>query len=99
MIVHQSELYAQKANVDLALSTAELRVFLAILLLSGFCCLPRQHMYWESSEDTHNLAVVKAMGRPRFLEIKRFLHFEDEVNKENRFTVANSLSWKSNLTY
>ena len=87
MIIHQSKLYARrKNNLDLQLSIPDLRVFLSILLLSGYNSLPRQQMYWEVTDDVHNEAVSKAMRRAKFLEIKRFLHFEEEVDEHDRFS-------------
>nr|CAD7458297.1 unnamed protein product [Timema tahoe] len=33
--------------------------FDGILLLSGYCSVPRYQMYWETSSDTHNEAISK----------------------------------------
>ena len=37
-------------------------------------------MYWEESDDVHNILVSEAMRRNRFLEILRFLHFCDNAD-------------------
>ena len=92
-IIRQSNMYAtKKANVALALSKAELKVFFAFLLLSGYSCLPRQRMYWENNAVVQNEAVTKAMRRQRFLDIKRFIHFEERVNKEDRYSKVRLLA-------
>ena len=92
-IIRQSLLYAtKKAGVNLALSVSELKVFLAILLLSGYSSVPRQRMYWECGPDVFNEAVSKAMRRQRFMDIKRFIHFEEQVNKEDRYSKVRLLA-------
>ena len=46
MLVKQSNMYAiKKSNVQLEPTVPEVKVFIAILLLSGYSSLPRQQMY------------------------------------------------------
>ena len=51
--------------------------FLAILLLSGYNELPRQEMYWERQEDSHNALVASLLSKNEFEESKKFLHLCD----------------------
>ena len=70
---------------------SEMRLFLAMLLLSGYNVLTRRRMYWENSEDVKNDSMSRAMSRNRFEEILSVLHCcdnnnlqtEEKVRKEN----------------
>jgi hypothetical protein len=66
------------------IDTDELKVFFAILLISGYVILPRRTMYWEKSSDSHNEAISAAMGRNRFDDIMRFLHLCDNSNLDSK---------------
>ena len=57
-ICEESVRYAiSKGNHSFTIDTNMLKAFLAILLASGYVDLPRQTMYWEHNEDTHNTTV------------------------------------------
>ena len=43
---------------------AEMRLFLAMLLLSGYNVLPRRRMYWENSEDRIVQTYLKKYAKP-----------------------------------
>ena len=43
--------------------------FTAVLLLSGYCKIPYQNLYWADATDKHNEAVPCAMNRNTFREI------------------------------
>lgn len=80
-IVRHTVMYAvQKGNMAFTLSDDEIYCFIGILILTGYCPLPRRRMYWESNEDTHNLLVAKSMRRNRFEEILRYFHVADNSN-------------------
>ena len=51
--------------------------FLAILLLSGYNELPRQEMYWERQEDTHNTLAAFLLSKNKFEDCKKYLHLCD----------------------
>ena len=57
----------------------EIKVFIAILIVSGYNQLPGKRLYWEKSEDVKNDMVYNAMRRDRFIQIMRFLHFADNT--------------------
>lgn len=78
LISQQTTTYALFRNCpDPQVSVEELRVFIAILLVSGYNELPSKRSYWESSKDMRNDLVYEAMRRDRFLQICRFIHFAD----------------------
>lgn len=54
----------------------ELKVFLAILLVSGYNVLPRRAMYWNNGDDVRNIAIYEAIRRDRFDTIMKSLHFK-----------------------
>ena len=78
LIMSESERYArQKLHHDFYLSPLELNVFFGIILLSGYCSLPQERLYWCNDEDVGNDLVKRNMSRNRFHEIKRYLHLAD----------------------
>lgn len=70
----------QKGNHNFNLDKGTLKSFLGILILSGYCDLPRCKMYWEQKPDVHNQAVSDAMSRNRFDDIMQYLHVCDNNN-------------------
>ena len=54
-----------------------MKVFIGILLLSGYHKLPQAHLYWDSNNDTTVTIVSNAMPRARFQLIKKYLHCVD----------------------
>ena len=94
-IVEETNFYARKkSNIELALTKEEMYTFLGILMLSGYSQVPRYLMYWESGVDMGNQAVQDAMRKNRFRDIKRYIHFEREVNKTDRFSKVRSIAGK-----
>jgi hypothetical protein len=61
----------------------ELRVFIGILLISGFNVISDREDYWSHGTDMHNPMISGAMSRQRFRIISRFLHFS-RATEENR---------------
>ena len=89
MISENSVKYArQKGNLTFVVTAQELRLFLAILINSGYAPLPRRRMYWEPSDDVKNIAISNAMSRNRFEEIMQFLHLADNSNLGENDKVA-----------
>lgn len=90
LIVNCTNRYApEKCEVRFLVTSNEIKVLLAILLLSGYNLLPRCRMYWEESPDSYNPAVSNAMSRNRFEQIMRFLHVCDNKLATN-FVTTNS---------
>ena len=63
---------AQSGNHQFSMSCDEMRTFIGILLLSGYCSLSRRKLYWSNEPDTHNILIVHSMRRNRFDEIMRY---------------------------
>ncbi|MGH0137467.1 UNVERIFIED_CONTAM: hypothetical protein FKN15_024609 [Acipenser sinensis] len=57
-----------------------MRVFLAILFISGYVPLPRRRMFWENENDVTNQAVTQGMSINRFEEIMSNIHCADNTN-------------------
>lgn len=77
-LVEESQKYAIFLNQpDPKISAAEMKCFLAILILSGYNTLPSKRMYWDLQDDAKNILVSNSMRRNRFIQIQRFLHFAD----------------------
>ena len=79
-IIDQSLIYAtQKSNPSFTLDINELKIFLEILLFSGYHKLPQQNMYWEHTPDAGIPLVYDAMTRQKFKPIKQYLHLNDNA--------------------
>ena len=89
-IVNLSNLYANrdKGKHEFKTNASEIRLFIAMLLLTGYNPLPRKKLYWKILSDVHNAAMLNAMSRNRFEEILSVLHLSDNMNldKQNKMT-------------
>ena len=56
-----------------------MKVFLAILILSGYNKIPNRRLYWSESSDTQNKLVIDFMRHNTFEQIIRCLHFNDNM--------------------
>ena len=66
-VTNQTNLYAvQHGKGNLNILEDEIRTFIAVLLLSGYCQVPYRNLYWADAPDTHSEAVSCAMSRNRF---------------------------------
>lgn len=86
-IISETQSYALfKNELDPNLTVPELKVFIAILLLSGYNQLPSKRSYWENSSDMKNILVSEAIRRDRFLQICRVIHFSDnnKIDKNDK---------------
>lgn len=61
-------------------SLTEIRIFLGILIVSGYHPLPSKRHHWSSEEDMGEDLVQSAMSRKRFEEVLRFLHLAGNAN-------------------
>nr|CAI5851347.1 unnamed protein product [Callosobruchus analis] len=94
-IAEQANLYAsQNNNHVFRVTQEEIKVFLAILLLSGYNKLPRQRNYLCLDEDLLVSPVANAMSRNRFQEIKKYLHPADNTKIDKKKTSALPLGSK-----
>lgn len=84
MIVDCTNEYAVFQNaVNPNITVNELRVFMGILLISGYNVISDREDYWSQGTDMHNPMISAAMSRQRFRTISRFLHFSRSAD-ENR---------------
>ena len=79
-LVKFTKLYGQREKGDCSfdLSNEKFRLFLGILLLSGYHKLPHRRMYWETTPDTFVQAVSDSMSRNPFERVLRNLHLCDK---------------------
>ncbi len=56
-----------------------MKTFIGILLVSGYCCVPRRRLYWQKQPDVYNELIVGSMRRDRFDEIMKFFHATDST--------------------
>jgi len=64
------------------ISAQEIKVFFAILLLTGYHTTTNIRHFWSTSEDTTNILIKAAMPRDRFLLIKRSFHIGTDQDME-----------------
>lgn len=78
----------QKGHHTFQLSCSEMKVFISILLLSGYNTLPRRRLYWSTEPDVRNELIASSMRRNRFDEIMKRFHAADNTNldKEDKFS-------------
>ena len=69
-----SNKYAQQNNHILGLTIDEMKIYVGILLLTGYMNPKNIRMFWETKSDVHNDLVAAAMRRNKFLEIHQYLH-------------------------
>ena len=88
-----NEYAAQKGQQNFLIDISDIKLFLAILLISGYVSLPRRQMYWEASEDVHNSMVSAAMSRNRFSAIMSNIHFANNqtLDTNDRFAKVRPL--------
>lgn len=87
-VKQQMTTYCLKNNwSDVNVSVKELKVFLAILIVSGYAPLPQKPLFWSKQTDVQNVAVSNAMRRNRFDTIMKCLHFNagDDLDKSDKF--------------
>ncbi|XP_065650420.1 piggyBac transposable element-derived protein 3-like [Hydra vulgaris] len=93
-ICNESKEYAaQKGHDNFDLDITSLKLFLSILLISGYAPLPRRPMYWETAGDVHNSMVSAAMSRNKFSSIMSNIHFanNNELDMTDRFAKVRPL--------
>lgn len=83
LISRESSNYAAfLGKPDPQISVPELKVYIAILIISGYSVQSRTESYWSSDPDLRNELIYQSMRKNRFKQITQFLHFED-MNKSN----------------
>ena len=79
-MVKQTLLYATfKGEDSFTVSEEEMKVFIAILIVSGIVPVSSRRLFWKNSKITRNDAVYNAMRRNRFEKLIQFLHFADNT--------------------
>ena len=89
LIVDQSILYCLSKNwPNLNVTKKEIKVFLGILIVSGYNPLGSKRDYWSTGDDLRNKAIYDAMRRDRFEVIMKCLHFKDNdtLNKNDKYS-------------
>ncbi len=95
LLVTQSNMYSLSKNwSDPKITADEMKVFLGILIVSGYSSLPSKAMYWSSGDDMRNLAVYQAMRRDRFDTIMKCLHFHpnSQLDMQDKYTKLRPLT-------
>ena len=79
-ICRQSIIYAQQKSLPYdQVNPENFKVFLSILVLSGFNRLPHRRLYWSEYPEVDNELVKASMRRKTFEQLLRCLHFTDNM--------------------
>ena len=80
-MVEQSNLYAREKNIfESIVSSDEMRLFLGVLIITGYAPKPSRRSHWQSSPDLRNDAIYNSMRRNRFEYIMKCLHFKNNAH-------------------
>ena len=92
---------SEKGQHSIEITVADIKCFIAILLLSGYVNVPRWRMLWEVDSETFNAAVSNGMRRSQFENIKRYLHCADNacLNPGDKFAKMRPLMAMLNERY
>lgn len=63
-----------------------MKLFIGILLLTGYHKLPCERLYWSLDADLSVPSVSNVMSRNRFQDIKKYLHLanNNELDKKDK---------------
>ena len=73
----------QNGKMTFKLAMNELKTFLGINIMMTFIKYPQVRMYWSSIEALRMNMIAKSMSVNRFEEIKWFIHFVNNDDKED----------------
>ena len=90
---HTTTYAVQKGDHSFTVNSNEMRVFIGILLASGYIQVPRRRMYWANDSDVRNEMISNAMRRNRFDEIMKYFHAVDnlQIPKADKFAKVRPL--------
>lgn len=85
-IVKETVKYAVQKGAQIELGLDEMKLFLGVLIISGYDSKPRRRMYWEEADDVRNILVSKSIRRNKFDHIMKYIHFNDntKINSKDR---------------
>ncbi|KRZ50798.1 PiggyBac transposable element-derived protein 2 [Trichinella nativa] len=75
LITERTNIHAAQKKSKFRTTETEVETFLGVLLKMGVVALPQFKMYW--SADFRVDSIANSMSRNRFIELLRFLHFND----------------------
>ncbi|XP_031343006.1 piggyBac transposable element-derived protein 2-like [Photinus pyralis] len=80
LLVEQTNKYATASNNhSFQVTGEEIKIFVGVLLFSGYHKLPRARLYWCLDEDVNVPFVSNCISRNRFEEIKKYIHLADNT--------------------
>ncbi|XP_065355426.1 piggyBac transposable element-derived protein 3-like [Calliphora vicina] len=83
MLCNESNSYAvYSGQENPKISMNEMRVFLGILIVTGYASVPSKRDYWTNESDLKNELVSDSMRRNRFDTIFRNIHFIDNAKQQ-----------------
>lgn len=65
MSVQYTNQYAARRNRKADVSTKNMKCFLSVLLVSGYCRVSKRRMYQENRNNSHNHLISNAINRDR----------------------------------
>nr|XP_023030081.1 piggyBac transposable element-derived protein 2-like [Leptinotarsa decemlineata] len=81
LLVRETNTYStQKNDHEFFVSETDMKIFIGILLLSGYHRLPHERLYWCVDDDVRVSFVANVISRNRFQEIKKYIHLSNNNN-------------------
>uniref|UniRef100_A0A0A9VSJ2 PiggyBac transposable element-derived protein 3 n=1 Tax=Lygus hesperus TaxID=30085 RepID=A0A0A9VSJ2_LYGHE len=71
LLVEMSNTYAGYNNHSLNVSVNEMKVFVAVIMLTGYLKPKYMRIFWEEQSDTYNKLIAQSIRRDRFFEIRQ----------------------------
>ena len=75
LIVDQSVIYGSFCNQSITLEKKEVKLFIVVLIVSGYNIPKSRRQRFTKADDLRNVAVYNAIRRDKFEKIMRYIHF------------------------
>ncbi len=69
----------QNGKHSFTLTSDEMKTFIGILLVSGYCCIQHHRLYWQRQSDVYNELIADSMRQDCFDKIMKFFHAADNT--------------------
>ena len=80
LLIEHTLLYATfKGDSSFIVDRNEMKVFVAIRIISDIVPVSSRHLFWKTSKITCNEAIYNSMKRNKFDKITQYLHFPDNT--------------------
>ena len=90
MLLTQSSIYGHFLNDSVKFVESDIKLFISVLIVSGYNVNKSRRHMWSSGDDLRNVAVCNAIRRDQFERIMKYVHFADNCGDSDK----NDKYWK-----